>query len=107
MYDPGELDQRVIIREEIHTPDGMGGNTLTFSDIATVWTKVKPRGGREDDSYDRINAEAGQIFIIRNRDMSEKLRLVWQGIEYNITNIKRYGTKMLYLEIEAERGVAQ
>lgn len=107
-YRPGELDKRVIIRREVETPDGYGGFELTTQDITTVWAKVTRKAGRESFDSDRVQASASCSFVIRYRsDLSEKDRLVFAGVEYNIISGLDQGGRDLYLEIEAERGVAQ
>lgn len=108
MYDPGELDQRVTFRTDSTVSDGMGGVTATPSDIATVWAKVKLKGGKEQQDYERVNAVSSVIFVVRYRtDIDASMRIVWQSVEYNIRDIRELGGRKLYLEFEAERGVPQ
>jgi len=48
------------------------------------------------------------VFVIRNRsDLLESMRIVWDDIPYNIRSINQSKKRAMYLEIEAERGVAQ
>ncbi len=104
----GEMDQRVTLQREVLTPDGMGGNTLALTTIATVWALVRPRGGKEIEYTERLNGQAAYMFVIRQRDdIQENDRINWQGVDYNIRMISRLGGRNLYLEIDAERGVAQ
>lgn len=107
-WQPGELDQRVTIVRETLASDGQGGSTLSLSTVATVWAKVIARSGHERMYDDRLNAEAGYTFVIRWRsDVREDDRLSWRGQDYNIRAIAQDGGRKLYLEIDAERGVAQ
>lgn len=106
-WQPGELDQRIAIIRESLSDDGMGGSTVTTATVATVWAKVIARSGRERDQADRLAADAGYTFVIRWRgDLLESDRLAWRGQEYNIRAIKQDGGRKLYLELDAERGVA-
>lgn len=105
---PGELDQKITIQRESLTSDGMGGSTVSVSTLASVWAKVIARSGREREYADRVNAEGAYTFVIRWRgDVLESDRITWRGEDYNIRAIAQVGGRKLYLEIDAERGVAQ
>ena len=110
-YRAGELDQRITFQLRQSVPDNMGGNTDTWVDIAltpTVWAHVRTKGGREVTQYDRVNAESGNMFVIRNRqDILESYRIVWDGEPFNIVSIPKPKSRSLYIEINAERGVPQ
>lgn len=110
-YRTGELDQRITFQLRQSVPDGLGGSVDTWVDIPVspvVWAHTRTKGGREVTQYDRVNAEAGNMFIIRNRqDILESYRIVWDGEPYNIISIPRPKTRAQYLEINAERGVPQ
>lgn len=107
-YHAGELDKRITFKRETLTPDGIGGHTVNLSDIATVWALARPMSGREIERYDQLNATALYLFVVRNRqDVKEDDRIIWDGEEYNIRFLKSRGGRSLYLEIVAERGVAQ
>lgn len=110
-YRTGELDQRITFQERQKVSDGIGGSIDTWVDISTlasVWAHVRPMSGREVTEYDRVNAEAKYLFVIRNRsDLLEKYRIVWEGEVFNISTIKKPKRRALYIEIEGERGVPQ
>lgn len=104
----GELDERITLQREVRTSDGMGGYSTALIDVATVWAKVIARSGRERAYADRLNAEGAYTFVIRVRsDLLESDRILWDGSQYNIRAIARQGSRDMYLEIDAERGVAQ
>lgn len=110
MSRPGLLDQRILInRVTNRTPDGMGGFTETETEVFDGWAAVDPSGGTETQRADRVNAEATVMFTIRNRpdlDLRANDRIVWQGRRYNIRVPEFTGRRSMYLEIIAERGVA-
>lgn len=110
-YRTGELDQRVTFQERVNTPDGMGGSSFEWVDIAelsSVWAHARVKSGREVTEFDRVNAEASYLFVVRNRpDIKADYRIVWDGEVFNIRHIAKPKTRALYLEIEGERGVAQ
>jgi SPP1 family predicted phage head-tail adaptor len=103
----GKLDQRVTIQTATLAADGGGGSTKTWAALATVWARVVPKTGRESMEADRVNATSSFLFVIRNRsDVNETCRFVWAGETYNVRNVRRTGTRTMYLEIDAERGTA-
>ena len=106
----GRMDQRISLQRQIEAPDGGGGVVRTWGNVATnacPWANVKAKAGREGLDEGRTNATYVVVFTIYNReDLSEKDRIVWNGETYNIRGILRMGDRKLYLQIEAERGVA-
>lgn len=43
-----ELNRRLVLQAPVETPDGAGGVTRSYDDVATVWAKLAPfaaRGG--------------------------------------------------------------
>jgi SPP1 family predicted phage head-tail adaptor len=105
-YRAGELSERVTFRREATVDDGMGGTETSWQDIATVWALVRPMSGRERERADRVDAEANYLIVVRERaDLTEKDVAVWRGRQLNLRFIK-YRPRELYLEIEAEIGVA-
>ena len=108
MYTPGELDQRVTFQTLSRTPDGQGGSAEAWADIGTVWAHVRPRSGKEVEKFDRVNADVFYLMVVRYRsDLVAADRAVWQGVSYNIRSINDAGGRKLYLEMDAQRGVAQ
>lgn len=107
---PGNLDQRITLQALTRSADGIGGYTSAWANIApnpTVWANVRPASAREALASDRVGASGLYIFAIRNRtDLNEADRIVWGGETYNIRSVRRRGGRGMYLEIEAERGVA-
>lgn len=105
-----DLDQRVTLQRYAETPDGGGGLTRQWANLAqtpTVWAHVKAKSGREGLTEGRINATFVVVFTIRQRsDLFETDRIIWNGETYNIRGILRQGSRVQYLQIEAERGVA-
>ena len=103
----GKLDQRVTFRREVRTPDGMGGSTVDWQDITTLWAMVRPMSGRERERAGRLDAEQMYVLMIRNReDLTEKDIAVWRGRTLNLRTVKYAGPREMYLYIDAEMGVA-
>ena len=107
-YRPGELDQRITIRREKLVDDGMGGQDIQLTNVATCISALSRNlSGKESERYDKLNATSLNIFVIRYRsDLQEDDRIEWDGDSYNIRHIPSNGSRKLYTEIVAERGVA-
>lgn len=105
----GELDQPVKALRKILTPDGMGGNTRALSELFERWCHVRPLTGREATDYDRVNASARYLFVFRyfeGFELKEKDILEWDGEQFNVRVVKKPKARELYVQVEAERGVA-
>ncbi len=48
-FDPGWLRHRVVIEAPRPTPDGAGGETVTWAPLATVWALIEPVAGDRAD----------------------------------------------------------
>lgn len=107
---PGKLDQRITFQEESRNDDGGGGAVRAWVNVAsnpTVWAHVRAKTGRERVDADRVDADAGYVFTVRNRsDITEKNIILWNSRKLNIRFIRNLAHKPLYLEIEADQGVA-
>jgi len=108
---PGKLDQRITFQYKSRTPDEGGGASIAWVNIPgvhTVWASVRALKGRERiGAGERVEAEAGYLFTIRNRsDISEKNIILWNGRKFNIRFVRDLSDRPLYMEIEADQGVA-
>lgn len=106
---PGKLDQRIAFQQKVTVSDGAGGETITWEDLATspsVWARVVYRSGNERMENDRTVAERSVVFTIRNRrDLTEEMRILWQGRAHIIRAICDFGAREMYLKIECQVGV--
>ena len=108
MFRAGNLDQRIKFLRYTSVSDGMGGDTLTKTELGECWASVKPKSGGERLEGDRVDAQAGVLFVVRYRnDILESDRIEWQGIEYNIRLNSDHGNRKLYSMYESDRGMAQ
>lgn len=107
---PGKLDQRITFKAESRNDDGLGGAVRGWVNIPvtpTVWASVRAKSGRERFDIDRVDAEAGYVFTIRNRaDIDERNVIEWNGRRFNIRFVRQLSNRPLYMEIEADQGVA-
>lgn len=110
MSRPGKMDQRIKIKRESATGDGVGGDSVSLATLFEAWAHISPASGTETERFERLDGKASYIFTIRNRrdfTIQENDRIEWEGVDYNIRFIARPGGRKMYVEITAERGVAQ
>ena len=107
---PGKMDQRITFKAESRNEDGLGGAVKGWVNVdvnPTVWASVKAKTGGERYDIDRVDAEAGYIFTIRNRaDVDERNVIEWNGRRFNIRFVRQLANRPLYMDIEADQGVA-
>lgn len=109
MFDPGELDQIIVIQTEQRVSDGAGGAVKTWVDDASPATRIKahvrPMSGRERYNSQQTEANANYLIVMRPRAINEKQRIVWKSVSpeqvLNIRFIKRK-PRARYLELECE-----
>lgn len=106
-YRTGELTERITFYREQSVSDGMGGTTAGWISLGPVWALVRPMSGGERERAQRVSAESNYLIVVRNRaDLTEKDIAEWRGRRLNLRFIKYRGPRALFLEIEAEMGVA-
>lgn len=103
----GALDQPIEVVGLTLTPDGTGGNVKSWSVLFADWAGVGSPRGREAENSDRVVATGDVVFTIHQRsDFGEKDKVRWNGVDYNIRHITP-SRRPPYIDIHAERGVAQ
>lgn len=106
-YRIGELRERVTIRRTSESADAYGALVPTTTDVATVWALVRPMSGGERSEAQKTEATAMYLVVVRYRDdIRDDDAIIWRGSELNIRLRKDRGPASMFLEIEAERGVA-
>lgn len=104
----GEFRNRVTIQSLGGSTDAGGGQSSTFSDVTTVWSKVEKLSGQEGLFGDQLRDTSGYKFTIRYySSLTTKHRLSYRSKTFDITSITdiREG-KLDYQEIIATEGVA-
>jgi SPP1 family predicted phage head-tail adaptor len=105
-YHVGQLDQRIEQRRATSTPDGMGGNTKTFTTVATFWALVRPMTTFEVVQSQRIEQHANYLVVVRADAAWLPDDVVrWEGRDLNVRGIK-ITPRSPWLELECELGAA-
>lgn len=103
--DIGKLDQRITLQSRSVAADAAGQDTITWTDVATVWAQVQAVRGREFFAAAQVQQEQTLKVRIRYRaDVLPTWRLVWQGRNHDITGVISVGRKEM-TEIMCLQGV--
>jgi len=92
----GKLDRKIVFQTYTTQRNGYGEQELTWADILETWAGIDyvgRQGASEDIEAERETAFNRVTFIIRQRDgfkPREKMRIKYDGFEYDITHIKEY-----------------
>ena len=90
----GLLDRRVKIQALTTAADGAGQPVETWSDIATVWARVRPFRGGERFLARQVVGQAVTTFEIRHRAGVTILnRLVYAGRSWDIHDVREVGRR--------------
>ncbi len=102
----GKLRERITIQSETTTPDGGGGYTASWTNVATVWARVTPTRGNEAlEAMQMRDTQLYDITIRYRNDVLPKNRVLWGSIELNIRAVANKDERDRYLTLVCERGV--
>lgn len=97
----GELDRRVVLYSFTETQSASGMPTKSWSIYRTVWAFVEDGGGAETITAEAPTPKANLFFTIRyNSAITEKYRILYNSVKYNITHIEEIDRKR-YLKLTA------
>lgn len=105
-YSANDLTERVTLQQATRVTDGRGGWSETWADLATVYAKVRHLSGNEVWRFDRLNAVASLMVVIRYRaGVTPRHRLLIRGVTHNITDVRNVDMADRWLEIAVQSGV--
>jgi len=100
-----QLRCRVQVQRKSLTPDGMGGNTVSYTTVATVWAMIEDWKGKENYRAERTEGLVYQRVVVRaDTDVQLSDVIVFQGrsmpVKYktNIVDGKAKYIEMLCIE---------
>lgn len=103
----GKMRERVTLQQESSTTDGGGGYALGWTDVATVWAKMEPVGGREQIEADKLQGVLDYRVTIRYRsDVVPGMRLVWNSKNFNIRAVVCEEERERFLTLTCDTGRA-
>ncbi|HEU0118812.1 MAG TPA: phage head closure protein [Alphaproteobacteria bacterium] len=105
----GELRKQVIIQQEAQTPDGAGGYSLSWTNVATVWAEITPASGREVYTAQHLEGHVTHHIYMRYRSdiaVTTDMRVLYGARSFNIRSVMNYDERNQRLELLVEEGVA-
>ena len=92
MIRAGLLDRRVVLQRRVEQADSHGQAIATWVQIAEVWARVEPLGGREGYGQQQFVATGDLRFTLRWRpDVTPLERIVYDGRDYDIVSVADQG----------------
>jgi SPP1 family predicted phage head-tail adaptor len=102
MSDPARFNRRLILEAPAETPDGAGGVTRGYDQVAEIWAEVTPVGARSEIAANRLGANVTHRIVVRApRALSIQHRLVDGGRFFRIVAFRDSNSRRL-IEIAAE-----
>lgn len=102
----GRLRERVTIQSNVSVSDGAGGQTLTWTDLSTVWARVEPLQGKEVVQASQIQGPFTHRIWLRYRtDVGLAMRVLW-GLKYMNVRAVVQSEKRAFTQLLCEEGVA-
>jgi SPP1 family predicted phage head-tail adaptor len=101
----GELRQRVTLQQPNDVPDGAGGFTRSWSDLASVWARIEPLSGAERLRAVQLESAVSHRVTLRYREgVSASLRLKFGARVFNIRAVINLEERKDYLDLLCEEG---
>lgn len=101
----GQMDRRIVLSDYSLTRNEFGEAVETYTTTATVWAAVRHGSGNERMVADKNTVVGDAIFTIRFRSgITEKTRITWDGINWDIQHISYLGRRQ-FIDVIAKKVV--
>jgi len=88
----GMLDRRITIQGKTEVVSSNGQRTLTWSTFISTWSNPVEKDGYEKTDNSNRSTERKVHFRIRYRsDVTNEMRVIWEGKYYKIEDTKELG----------------
>lgn len=84
----GKYNQLVTIQTPTEVTDSLGGKTVTWADVRTVFAAIRPLSGREQQAAAQLQPVASYRIEMRSQAVTTKERLRWDSAGGAIMNIR-------------------
>jgi SPP1 family predicted phage head-tail adaptor len=101
------LNRRVVIEQPVLSADGAGGNSLSWSVLATVWAEVEPGEGSRGEQVvaAQLSDRPRAVVVMRYRDdVDATMRLKMDGVVWAIRSVQEREGRGVALRLNVERG---
>lgn len=86
--DPGRLRSELSLQEATQTPDGAGGFTESWTEVAVVFAEVEPLAARDRFGAGQTLEEVSHRITLRHRpDLRSGMRFVRGGRRFMIATV--------------------
>ena len=84
----GELNRRLTLEAPVGVSDGVGGTTVTWQPVTTVWAQVRSRFGNKRQWGEALNSEiTHRIRIRRTSELGPNMRFTEGGRIFEIRSL--------------------
>lgn len=109
MSGAGARCQPVALQRLTRTPDGAGGATEAWADVATIWCDVKPLRASEQERQGAVRALSVYQFsadamTVAAHSTTTADRLAWSGRVFNIRELRTPKSSVPDIDLIAETG---
>ena len=102
----GDLRHRITIQQRTLTPDGLGGHTETWSELATVWAAVWPVSAKERIAGSQVQAETTHRVRIRYLEgVLPQMRILFGSRLFEIDSIINTDERMFQIDLLCTEGL--
>jgi len=102
----GELRHKITIQELQRTPDGYGGYTETWNDIATVWARIQPLRGDERYQAQQVLSTLSHKIILRYLNgVKPQMRVLYGSRIFHIVSVINVEKRNKVLELLCEEEI--
>lgn len=105
----GKLNQRVRLETQTSAQGAAGGVQKTWVEVATVWASIRNFNGVERRA---TSAGGGEVAVARTEitiryrgDVTTKMRVIHQGVIYNIAHVNNWMQRNESLTLTCDTGV--
>lgn len=96
----GSLRHRVTLQTPVITQDAFGGQVKSWQNVTDLWAMVESLSGSELIAARQIFAEALYKVTIRYYpSITDKHRIVYNGMNMDITNVSDVETRHIMIEL--------
>jgi SPP1 family predicted phage head-tail adaptor len=102
-YDPGWLRHRVTVEVADATPDEAGGESIVWSELATLWARIEPTNATERGVADHLAGVVSHKITFRWRaDIEGGMRVAYRGRHFLVRAVHDPDETRRYLVASAE-----
>lgn len=108
----GQLREKLTFQSPSEADDGYGNTVEDWTEEFAVWARLQPRVGGEQVLAARLAGRAIYIIVVHDSTETRTIQPEWQAVhdDGRVFQIKspwrNIDEKGLYLEFDAEQGVA-